>query len=112
MKLFVSRGLVAPAIVALATLVACAIAGTGRALAQRGLDLAHDTSAPIVNLVRQPEFLRYLESGDYREPIVVVSGRDARMTLSLQLVPFSLDKKMLMSRDVTQLEELARMRRD
>ena len=208
MKLFVSRGLVAPAIVALATLVAWAIAGTGwalailaigaaaaiafhlyhlqllsewasgpldgpvpvgrgswaptfgaiyrqvrtraayqrdlrhliarfqqaaeaipdgivvldktnriewanpRALAQLGLDLAHDTSAPIVNLVRQPEFLRYLESGDYREPIVVVSGRDARMTLSLQLVPFSLDKKMLMSRDVTQLEELARMRRD
>src|SRR5438046_2867788 len=83
-----------------------------RALAQLGLYLAHDTSAPIVNLVRQPEFLRYLESGDYREPIVVVSGRDARMTLALQLVPFSLDKKMLMSRDVTQLEELARMRRD
>ena len=83
-----------------------------RALAQLGLDLAHDTGAPIVNLVRQPEFLRYLESGDYSNPIVVASGRDARITLSLQLVPFSLDKKMLMSRDVTQLEALARMRRD
>jgi two-component system phosphate regulon sensor histidine kinase PhoR len=83
-----------------------------RALAQLGLDLAHDTGAPIVNLVRQPEFLRYLESGDYWNPIVVASGRDARVTLSLQLVPFSLDKKMLMSRDVTQLEALARMRRD
>src|SRR5947207_4200361 len=83
-----------------------------RSLAQLGLDLAHDTSAPIVNLVREPEFLRYLESGDYHEPIVVVSGRDARITLWLQLVPFSLDKKMLMSRDVTQLEALARMRRD
>ena len=83
-----------------------------RALAQLGLDLAHDTGAPIVNLVRQPEFLRYLEAGDYMNPIVVASGRDARITLSLQLVPFSLDKKMLMSRDVTQLEALARMRRD
>ena len=83
-----------------------------RALAQLGLDLAHDTGAPIVNLVRQPEFLRYLESGDYGNPIVVASGRDSRITLSLQLVPFSLDKKMLMSRDVTQLEALARMRRD
>ncbi len=83
-----------------------------RALAQLGLDLAHDTGAPIVNLVRQPEFLRYLESGDYMNPIVVASGRDSRITLSLQLVPFALDKKMLMSRDVTQLEALARMRRD
>src|SRR5438045_5395400 len=34
------------------------------------------------------------------------------MTLLWQLLPFSLDKKMLMSRDVTQLEALARMRRD
>ena len=36
-----------------------------RALAQLGLDLAHDVGQPIVNLVRQPEFLRYLEAGDY-----------------------------------------------
>ena len=83
-----------------------------RAVAQLGLDLAHDTGAPIVNLVREPEFLRYLGSGDYGNPIVVASGRDAPITLLLQLVPFSLDKKMLMSRDVTQLEAVARMRRD
>ena len=83
-----------------------------RALAQLGLDLAHDTGSPIVNLVRQPEFLRYLDSGDYAQAIVVTSGRDARLTLALQLVPFSLDKKMLMSRDVTQIEAVARMRRD
>jgi two-component system phosphate regulon sensor histidine kinase PhoR len=42
----------------------------------------------------------------------VPSGRDARVTLALQLVPFSLDKKMLMSRDVSELEAVARMRRD
>ena len=83
-----------------------------RALAQLGLDLEHDVGQPIVNLVRQPEFLRYLDAGEYGDAIVVASGRDARTTLALQLVPFSLDKKMLMSRDVTQLEALARMRRD
>ena len=82
------------------------------ALLQLGLDLDHDIGQPIVNLVRQPEFLRYLEAGDYGDAIVVPSGRDARTILALQLVPFSLDKKMLMSRDVTQLEALARMRRD
>ena len=83
-----------------------------RALAQLGLDLAHDVGQPIVNLVRQPEFLRYLDVGDYGDAIVVASGRDAHTILALQLVPFSLDKKMLMSRDVTQLEAIARMRRD
>jgi len=83
-----------------------------RALAQLGLDLDHDIGQPIVNLVRQPEFLRYLEAGDYGDAIVVASGRDARTILALQLVPFSLDKKMLMSRDVTQLEAIATMRRD
>jgi two-component system phosphate regulon sensor histidine kinase PhoR len=42
----------------------------------------------------------------------VASGRDARITLALQLVPFLLDRKMLMSRDVSELEAVSRMRRD
>jgi two-component system phosphate regulon sensor histidine kinase PhoR len=83
-----------------------------RAAGQLGLDLDLDVGQPIANLVRQPEFLRYLESGEYHEPIVVASGRDARITLALQLVPFLLDRKMLMSRDVSELEAVSRMRRD
>jgi two-component system, OmpR family, phosphate regulon sensor histidine kinase PhoR len=83
-----------------------------RAQAQLGLDLAHDHGQPIVNLVRQPEFVRYLETGDYGESIVVGSSRDAGRMLALQLVPFAADQKLLMSRDVTEMEAVARMRRD
>ena len=83
-----------------------------RALAQLGLDLAHDRGQPIVNLVRQPEFLRYVEAGDFAASIVVSSGRDPRRRLALQLVPFAADQKLLLSRDVTELEAVARMRRD
>ena len=83
-----------------------------RALAQLGLDLAHDRGQPIVNLVRQPEFLRYVEAGDYAASIVVTSSRDPGRRLALQLVPFAADQKLLMSRDVTELEAVARMRRD
>ena len=83
-----------------------------RAQAQLGLDLAHDRGQPIVNLVRQPEFLRYLETRDYGGSIVVASSRDAGRMLALQLVPFAVDQKLLMSRDVTELEAVARMRRD
>jgi len=83
-----------------------------RALAQLGLDLAHDRGQPIVNLVRQPEFHRYLEAGDYGSSIVVAAQRDPGRSLALQLVPFAADQKLLMSRDVTELEAVGRMRRD
>ena len=83
-----------------------------RAAEQLGLDLAQDVGQPIVNLVRQPEFLRYLETGDYGESTVVPSLRNPGHALALQLVPFAVDQKLLMSRDVTELEAVARMRRD
>ena len=83
-----------------------------RALSQLGLDLAHDRGQPIVNLVRQPEFHRYLETGDFGSSIVVASQRDAGRSLALQLVPFAADQKLLMSRDVTELEAVGRIRRD
>jgi two-component system, OmpR family, phosphate regulon sensor histidine kinase PhoR len=83
-----------------------------RALVQLGLDLHHDHGQPVVNLVRQPEFLRYIESDDYSASIVVGSSRDPGRRLALQLVPFAADQKLLMSRDVTELEAVARMRRD
>jgi two-component system phosphate regulon sensor histidine kinase PhoR len=83
-----------------------------RALAQLGLDLAHDRGQPIVNLVRQPEFLRYVEAGDYSVSTVVASLRDPGRRLALQLVPFAAEQKLLMSRDVTELEAVSRMRRD
>ena len=83
-----------------------------RALAQLALDLRQDRGQPIVNLVRQPEFLRYVDAGDYAASIVVPSGADPRRRLALHLVPFGADQKLLMARDVTELEAVARMRRD
>jgi two-component system phosphate regulon sensor histidine kinase PhoR len=83
-----------------------------RALAHLGLDLKHDRGQPIVNLLRQPEFHRYLEVGDYGASIIVASNRDPGRKLALQLVPFAADQKLLMSRDVTELEAVGRMRRD
>ena len=83
-----------------------------RAVAQLGLDPRQDIGQPVVNLVRQPEFLRYVETGDWGESVVVPSSRAAGRSLALQLVPYAVDKKLLMSRDVTELEAVARMRRD
>jgi two-component system phosphate regulon sensor histidine kinase PhoR len=77
-----------------------------------GLDLTHDLGAPLVNLVRQPEVVRYLEAGDYTDAIVVDSQRMPGLTLSIQMVPFGIEERLLMGRDITRLESVARMRRD
>jgi len=83
-----------------------------RAEAHLGIDLRQDLGAPIANLVRQPAFVQYLASGDFHEPVVFQSMREGTSTLSVQIVPFGVEEKLLMSRDVTRLEAVARVRRD
>ena len=83
-----------------------------RAIGQLGLDLAKDRNQPIANIVRAPEFVRYLESGDHGEAIVVRAPVDDRRHLAVQVVAFAVAEKLLVSRDVTEVEAVARMRRD
>ena len=83
-----------------------------RAQTHLGIYLRHDVGAPIVNLVRQPAFVQYLAAGDFSDPVVITSQREAGATLSIQIVPFSVEQKLLMSRDITRLEAVARLRRD
>ncbi len=83
-----------------------------RALAHFGLDPGRDVGTPLANLVRQPEFLRYLDNGDFSEALVIDSQRAPGSTLSIQVVPFGIDERLLISRDITRLEAVARMRRD
>ncbi|MEO8486977.1 MAG: phosphate regulon sensor histidine kinase PhoR [Betaproteobacteria bacterium] len=83
-----------------------------RACEQLGLDLTKDRGKPIVNLLRQPEFLAYVAAGDYSESVTVAVIGARRRSLSLQLVPFGTHETLLLSHDVTQIEAVARMRRD
>ena len=83
-----------------------------KAQAHFGLDLAHDAGRPLTNLVRQPEAIRYLETGDFTDAAVIESHRVPGLVLSIQVVPFGIDQRLLMSRDITRLEAVARMRRD
>ncbi len=82
--------------------------------AEQHFDLDHrrDLGVPVTNLVRQPEFVRYLAAGDYAEPLVMHCARGGGLSLLIQVVPFGDDQKMVVSRDITQLEKLETMRRD
>jgi two-component system phosphate regulon sensor histidine kinase PhoR len=83
-----------------------------RAQQHLGIDVRRDTGVPVINLVRQPPFVQYLAAGDFSEPVIVESQREAAATLSIQVVPFGVEQKLLMSRDITRLEAVARLRRD
>jgi two-component system phosphate regulon sensor histidine kinase PhoR len=77
-----------------------------------GLDGTRDVGVAVTKLVRQPEFVRYLHSGHYADPLVMQSDRRPGLTLLIQIVPFGEEQKMVVSRDITQIEKLETMRRD
>jgi two-component system phosphate regulon sensor histidine kinase PhoR len=76
--------------------------------AQLQLDPGTDLGQNIANLVREPEFIEYLDSSDDSVRIT----RGPALALSLQLIPFGQSQKVLLSRDVTQAERVDVMRRD
>lgn len=76
------------------------------------LDRRRDLRAPITNLVRQPEFVAYLQAGQYAEPLVIHSLRRRERTLQVQIIRFAGSRHMVVSRDISQLERLENMRRD
>ncbi|MDQ6619870.1 MAG: phosphate regulon sensor protein PhoR, partial [Pseudomonadota bacterium] len=84
----------------------------GRAQAHLGLDAVRDAGHPLANLVRQPEITRYLARADFSVAVTVESRRDQRVTLSIQGVPFGENERLLISRDISQVEAVERMRRD
>lgn len=82
-------------------------------LAQRHFDLTeHDLMQDITYLVRQPEFIEYLRNADFAQPLVMRPARHPDTVLSIKLVPYGTDKRLLISRDITQLERIEAMRRD
>ncbi|MFV0664740.1 phosphate regulon sensor histidine kinase PhoR [Denitromonas sp.] len=83
-----------------------------RAAEDLGLDPKRDRGAPITNLVRQPDFVHYLESGDYSEPFLFHPIRRRGAALLVQVITFGDGRRMIISRDVTQIERLETMRRD
>jgi two-component system phosphate regulon sensor histidine kinase PhoR len=77
-----------------------------------GLDRQRDTGQGITNLVRQPQFIEYLKAQNYGEPLVQRLSRGADVILSVQLVPYGNRQKLVISRDVTDLDRVETMRRD
>ena len=67
-----------------------------------------DVGTRITHLVRAPDFMRYLDAGEFDKPVQIRAG--AERLLSVLVVPYGREQRLVLSRDVTQLERVERMR--
>jgi two-component system, OmpR family, phosphate regulon sensor histidine kinase PhoR len=78
------------------------------------LDLSRraDLGMRIDNLVRNPDFVRYLHGGQYSLPAIVRLDTPNERHVAFQLISYGEDQRLLMLRDVTREVRLEQMRKD
>lgn len=77
-----------------------------------GIDLSRDAGQTITYLVRHPQFAANLQEQNYSEPLTLRQWRGNDITLSVQLVPYGNRQKLVISRDITELDRVEAVRRD
>ena len=82
--------------------------------AERHLDIGtqRDAGQAITNLLRNPDFVAYLEADNFGEPLVLRRARGEASVLTLHVIEFGDDQKLLLTRDITAQEKSDTMRRD
>jgi two-component system phosphate regulon sensor histidine kinase PhoR len=71
-----------------------------------------DLGMRVENLLRAPEFVRYLAGQDYSNPVVVRTTTGEDGFLSLQVAPYGDGQLLLLVRDVSRQMRLEAVRRD
>jgi two-component system phosphate regulon sensor histidine kinase PhoR len=77
-----------------------------------GLDSDYDIGQQITYLARQPAFVQYLAAREFGKPLVLHGARQDDLVLSIKLISYGENQRLLISRDITQLERIETMRRD
>jgi two-component system phosphate regulon sensor histidine kinase PhoR len=77
------------------------------------LDEEADIGKNLLHFIRHPEFVRYARQSAWPEPITQTlhQGKSERIFM-MQLVTYARDQRLLIIRDVTQIDRLERTRRD
>ena len=80
-----------------------------------GFEIQRDVLQLIGNLVRDPVFTAYQAAGDYSHEVVMLGPRSTSsrpVRLAVHLHPYGEGRKLLLSRDVTAVEQAETTRRD
>jgi two-component system phosphate regulon sensor histidine kinase PhoR len=76
-----------------------------------GIHFPRDTGMRLGNLMRDPEFVEYLQRHEFSEPLELPSPANPELTAALQIIPFGSRQKLLLGHDITRLVRLEQMRR-
>lgn len=77
-----------------------------------GLDRKRDVGNQVLNLIRQPAFHAYMSEARFSQPLVLNFVQPRELVISLQMVPFDSTRKLLLTRDITQLERVQTVHKD
>lgn len=77
-----------------------------------GLQHPTDVGQPLVQLLRDPDFIRYFHDEEAKKPIRIRNPINDRMHLELELTRYGNSEKLLHIQDITQLIHLEQVRTD
>lgn len=86
-----------------------------RAAEYLGINWPQDHKQRVANLIRYPQLLEYLEQGDSERDgkgLSLPAPDDPQLKLEYRVMPYGDNLKLLIARDITQIEQINQMRRD
>ena len=86
--------------------------GNKKASQLLGVRWPEDVGQRIDNLIRFPEFSKYLTSGNYDIPCLTISPINHALQLELRMMAYGSDQVLLLARDISKIQRLEKMRRD
>ncbi|CAM3047700.1 phosphate regulon sensor histidine kinase PhoR [Cupriavidus taiwanensis] len=78
-----------------------------------GLNARRDVRQRITHLIRRPEFVHYLTRQQFDDPLVMRDmGEHKHSVIAVQILPYGDNRKLVITQDITKLENTEAMRRD
>lgn len=71
-----------------------------------------DSGKPIEHMVREPEFVAYLQNADFTEPLMYHPARRSDAYYMVNVIDYGNERSLMTIRDLTRLEKLENVRRD
>ena len=77
-----------------------------------GLRAKQDLGQRLPNLLRHPDFTDYFERAQFETALEIPSPINRSVMLSLRVIPYGANQRLLLVRDVSEIHRLERIRRD
>jgi len=77
-----------------------------------GFRKSSDEGQAITNLIRHPLFIAYYAEENYQQPLTLASPANSNTMLEFQIIMFGEKERLIVARDITQIERLGLMRKD